>query len=91
MKPSNLELVQLSNSDWVIMDGHVLLEDAKKWFGDEIRDATGYPIDDVRHSWMRYEFVSQEDLDFDDSKFATWMLHGTKRPKGVVKKCTEII
>lgn len=87
------ELIELNNGDWVISGEHLSLEEAKKKFNEEIILNTGYPIDSVRHSWLRYEFVNQGDFDlsYDDDKYALWVLHTGKRPKGVVRKCTEII
>jgi len=89
----NIELIQLNNGEWVISGEHLSLEEAKERFDEEIISETGYPIVFIRHSWLRYEFVNPDDFDlsYDDDKYALWVLHTGKRPKGVVRKCTEII
>jgi hypothetical protein len=89
----NIELIQLNDGEWIISGEHLSLEEAKERFDEEIISYTDYPIIDIRHSWLRYEFVHPDDfdLDYDDDKYALWVLHKGKRPKGVVRKCTEII
>jgi len=103
MKP---ELVRFTDGVMVIIGAHLSLEEAKEQFGKEYNeevdafdDNAGIPIvstiDEVKHWWVRYEFIGENNCpdDYDDPEpgDALWMLkEQEKRPKGCTRKATVI-
>ena len=102
MKP---ELLRLTDGIYVIVGSHLSLEEAQKQFGkeydeerDEFDDEKKIPIistiDSVKHWWMRYEFIGENNCpdDYDpEPGDQLWMLkEQEKRPKGCVRAATVI-
>jgi hypothetical protein len=95
MKP---ELVRFTDDIYVIIGAHLTLEEAQEQFGkeynEEIDDDEPATIDYIKHWWVRYEYIGENNCpeDFDpEPGDAIWLLkEQEKRPKGVVRKATVI-
>jgi len=92
-EPECVEL--LSDGTWIIAGVHTALEKAKEIM---LKEDPGAIVTDVYHCWLRYEFMSDEDVIDNDIKYygegkrpRWWILHETtKRPKGITKKATVL-
>lgn len=95
MKP---ELVRLTDDIIVIIGAHLSLEEAREQFSkeydEEIDSDLPATIDSVKHWWMRYEFIGEDNCpdNWDpEPGDRLWMLkEQEKRPKGCVRKATVI-
>ena len=101
----NPQLISLTDGVYVIIGAHLTLEEAREQFGkeydlevDDFDDNEKVPIvstiDSVKHWWMRYEFIGENNCpdNFDpEPGDRLWMLkEQTKRPKGCVRRATAI-
>jgi hypothetical protein len=93
------ELQRFTDGLYVIVGSHLTIEEARAQFGkeydSEVDNDTLTEIDSVKHWWVRYEYIGEDNCpdDYDDPEPGTrlWMLkEQTKRPKGVVRKATVI-
>jgi hypothetical protein len=102
MKP---ELVRFSDDTYIIIGAHLTLEEARDQFGkeydsevdaydDEAKKEIFTPIESVKHWWVRYEFIGEDNCpdDFEgDPGDSMWILHEReKRPKGITRRATVI-
>lgn len=84
----------LNDNTLVIAGAHLTAEEAEAQFGEEFRkyDRVG-EILFVRHGWLRYEKIAEDDMDFEDIEPGTslWILYETKnRPRGVTRAATVV-
>lgn len=99
------ELQRFTDGLYVIVGAHLTLEEAREQFGkeydeeiDAFDDNIGKPItstiDNVKHQWVRYEYIGEFNCpdDYDpEPGDALWMLkEQEKRPKGIVRKATVV-
>lgn len=93
------ELIRFTDDVYVIVGAHLTAEEAQEQFGKEYDEEIDLDeiatIDTVKHWWVRYEFIGENNCpdDYEDWEYGDklWMLkEQTVRPKGVVRKATVI-
>lgn len=89
-----LKVDAFSNGEFVVIGEHISLERAKEMMSKE---DPGAIVTEVKHYWVRYEWMTDEDIDDFDVGYGTtirpqwWVLHETTlRPKGLTRKATEL-
>lgn len=92
-------LTALSDFTYVIVGEHLTVEEANRQFGEEYsrESDTSGGIVGVKHYWMRYEFIGEDNCpdEMDPEDFGKgegcWVLkEQTKRPKGATVKVTVV-